>query len=379
MTGPLAHPPAEIVVVEQLGERIGDGLGVLGVGNDVSGFAVGHGLGGATRVAGHLRHTARCCFDEHDPEPFLFEPAPPVAAQHGKHVGAAVQRRKIGVGDATEKGDGGIEFVREAPQPLVLAAAPGNHQPQLRAYPSEAGHCPNRRVETLAGHQPGDADDDLGVGCEPEVRASGRTFVVAERVELVGIDSTRHHRYRQLTSCCVDRFGGRVPAGGDDALGPAQRVGQRLLGSGETTWHGDLGAVQHQPIRQVERRTDEPERHRWVEHHEVGADVLGQIVDLLDHPRVRQQHRFACAFDPIGLAGIELGGALVGAGQHGERLGRQATPPFPQQRLDAADFRWVIVGDQEVLHDASPGWNLSWRRSAAQVACSARTGSMCAR
>jgi hypothetical protein len=65
--------------------------------------------------------------------------------------------------------------------------------------------------------------------------------------------------------------------------------------------------VEHEVVRQLQRRADQAERHGRVEHDEVGAEVLGQVVDLLDHPRVRQQHRLTGAFDAVGLAGVELG------------------------------------------------------------------------
>jgi hypothetical protein len=177
----------------------------------------------------------------------------------------------------------------------------------------------------------------------------------------------------------MDGFGGRVAARGDDPLGATQRVGERLLGERQPTGNRDLGPVQHEVVRQLQRRPDETERDGGVEDHEVGAEVLRQVVDLLDHPRMREQYRLACAFDAVGLAGVEFGRARVRAGEHGERLGRQPTPPFPEQRLDAADLGWEVVGDQQVLHGAATVRDRSCRRSIAQAACSARIGSMWAR
>ena len=55
-----------------------------------------------------------------------------------------------------------------------------------------------------------------------------------------------------------------------------------------------------------QRRADEPERHRRVEHDEVGADLAGQAVDAPHHPRVRQQHRLAGPLDAVRLGAVEL-------------------------------------------------------------------------
>jgi hypothetical protein len=209
--------------------------------------------------------------------------------------------------------------------------------------------------------------------------AGGKTLGLAQWMELLRIDTARHHGDRQVATGRMDGFGGRISAGRDDPLGPTQRVGQCLLGERQPAGHRDLGAVQYEPVRQLQRRADQSERHGRVEDHEVGPDILGQVVDLLDHPRMREQHWLTRALDAVGLAGIEFGRARVRAGEHGERFGRQATPPFPQQRLDAADLGREVVGDQQVLHGAATVHARSCKRSIAQAACSARIGSMWAR
>ena len=56
------------------------------------------------------------------------------------------------------------------------------------------------------------------------------------------------------------------------------------------------------------------------------------------------------ALDVERLLGVEGRGTAVRAGQHGERLGRQPPPPLPQQRLDPADLRREVVGDEQMLH-----------------------------
>ena len=43
-------------------------------------------------------------------------------------------------------------------------------------------------------------DDHLGVGIEPEVLAGGGALAVGERAELVGVDTARDHRDRQVAA-----------------------------------------------------------------------------------------------------------------------------------------------------------------------------------
>ena len=202
--------------------------------------------------------------------------------------------------------------------------------------------------------------------------ASSGALVGRQGSEPVGVDTAGHDGDRQLAPGGMFTLGRRIPAGGDDLAGATQRVGECLLGSGEPPGHRDLGAVQHEVVGKLQRRPDQAERDGGVDDDEVGAEVLGQFVDLMDHPRVREQHGLAGPFDAVGLAGVELGRARIRAGEHGERLGRQPAPPLPQQRLDPADLRRKVVGDEQVLH----AWARSSSRAAAQTACSARIGSM---
>ena len=204
-----------------------------------------------------------------------------------------------------------------------------------------------------------------------EVLAAGDRSSSGERLEPVGVDTTRHDGDRQLTAGGVLGLGGRIATGGDDVACPTERVRQRLLAERETAGHGDLGAVQHEVVGKFERWPDESERDGGVEHDEVGAEVAGEFVDLAHHERVREQDRFAGPLDPVRLVGVERRRVGVRAGEHGEPIGGKTTPPLPEQRLDAADLRWEVVGDEEVLHAR----HREVRRSSAHCACSARTGS----
>jgi hypothetical protein len=278
-------------------------------------------------------------------------------------------------------------------QAVLVAAAPGDREQQIRgvsalslAAARMAVSKPLRGTSRLIARRARRrrAKPEVGTGlAEPLGRG--------ERVETLGIDPRRHDGDRQLAAGGVLGLGGRVAAGGDDVASTAQHVAERLLAERQTARHGDLGAVQHDVVRQAQRRSDHAQRHRRVEHHQVGADLLRQRVDPLDHPRVRQQDRLAGAFDVERLCGVELGGALVGAGEHGEGVGWQPTPPLPQQRLDAADLGREVVGDEEVLHGAArssvstSGWGsvagIRWCRfscCAAHTACARSIGSWCA-
>jgi hypothetical protein len=53
----------------------------------------------------------------------------------------------------------------------------------------------------------------------------------------------------------------RVRAGGDHVTGVAEHVRQRLLRAGQPARDGDLGAVQHHVVGQIQRRPDQAERH----------------------------------------------------------------------------------------------------------------------
>jgi hypothetical protein len=45
--------------------------------------------------------------------------------------------------------------------------------------------------------------------------------------------------------------------------------------------------VQHDVVRQLQRRADDAEWDGWIEHHQVGTDLACHLVDPAHHPRVR--------------------------------------------------------------------------------------------
>ena len=153
--------------------------------------------------------------------------------------------------------------------------------------------------------------DQLGVGRQPEVRA---------RAAMRSSSSSGWNR-------SVSTPGGTTVIGSVAPGGPLGLAGRRTPPP-TTTWrarrstwpsaclrarqpagHGDLGAVEHDVVGQVERRADQPERDGRVEHDEVGAELGGQLVDAAHHRRVRQQHRLADPLDAVRLLGVERRGA----------------------------------------------------------------------
>ena len=111
------------------------------------------------------------------------------------------------------------------------------------------------------------------------LRTSGTPFVVGEGPEALDVDARWHDRDRQRLPGGVLGLGRRIPTGGDDVAGAAQHMAERLLRTGDPARDRHLGAVQHDVVRQRERRPDQPERDRRVEHDELGPDPARHGVD----------------------------------------------------------------------------------------------------
>ena len=71
--------------------------------------------------------------------------------------------------------------------------------------------------------------------------------------------------------------------------------------AGQAAGHGDLGAVEDHVVGQVQRRTDQAERQRRVEHDQLGAELGRHGLHAVDHERVGQQHRLPDPLDQEGL------------------------------------------------------------------------------
>ena len=71
--------------------------------DDHAGDAVGDRFVRAAAASGDHRHAGRRRLEEHDPEPFGFQPAPSIATRHGEHVAAAEQRGQVGLRDPPEE------------------------------------------------------------------------------------------------------------------------------------------------------------------------------------------------------------------------------------------------------------------------------------
>ena len=174
-----------------------------------------------------------------------------------------------------------------------------------------------------------------------------------ERAKPFGVDAWRNHGDGQRASGRTFGFGGRITAGGNNVARPLEHIAQGLLAGRNATRHRDLGTMQHNVVRQLERRANKANRKRRVEHHKIGADLAGHVVNASHHERVRQEHRLAHTIDAKRLLRVEGRGVFVGGGEHCKGIGRKPPPPLPQQRLNATDLGWEVVGDQQVFHDAA--------------------------
>ena len=128
-------------------------------------------------------------------------------------------------------------------------------------------------------------------------------------------------------------------------------------------------------VRVVESGPEEAERQGRVEDDELGADLVGERVDLATQDGVRQQHRLLAAHDPEGLLGIPGGGAVVRRGEDGDLVGGQPAPQLPQVGLDAAELRREVVGDEQVPHGGCGSGSSARRRGAASSARTSGSGS----
>ena len=208
--------------------------------------------------------------------------SPPQRLRHGivyTSRAAVEPRADRRCGPGRGSAPGASELAGQALQAVEVAAAAGDREDEVRARPAQRRRGPDRRVEALAWHQAADARRSArqSAGSPKCSRASSRSASV-ERAEALRVDARRHDRDRQRAAGGVLGLSRRVAAGRDDVAGPAQHPRERLLAAGQPAGHGDLGAVEDHVVRQLQRRPDEAERQRGVEHDEVGAEVARQSI-----------------------------------------------------------------------------------------------------
>ena len=265
---------------------------------------------------------------------------------------------------------------RSSRPPPEIASTRSGRRGASRAAASMATSKPlrgtRREIDTISSASTGQAEAAGG----RRRRSAG-----VERPEALDVDAGRHDGDRQRAARRPARPRGRRtrPA---DTTWRARRstLPSACLVPGKPARHRDLGAVQHDVVGQLaatgrRARAARPGRARRGRRRprgpgrRCGAPSTG--AGSSTGSRVRSMR--------YGLGAVELRGAVVRAGQHGEAVGRQAPPPLPQQRLDPADLRREVVRHQQVLHRAAtpPARSAtdSPSRSLAQRACSARTGS----
>ena len=128
-------------------------LGVVGPAYDKARLAVHDCLARSPTLPRHLGH-ARCRrLEEDDAEALLLEPAPPVAAEHGEHVRARVERRQPLVLDPPQQTDRGPRLAHEAVEPRPIAAGPGDGDGEIRTGRCQAGRGRDQGVHAFAGHE----------------------------------------------------------------------------------------------------------------------------------------------------------------------------------------------------------------------------------
>ena len=101
----------------------GDGVDVVRMVDHEPGLAVHHRLGRAAAVARDLRDAGGGRLEEHDAEALLLEARPPVAAEHGVDVAAAVEAREVVVAHPAEHPHRRAGALDQAIEPPAVAPA----------------------------------------------------------------------------------------------------------------------------------------------------------------------------------------------------------------------------------------------------------------
>ena len=317
--------------------------------DDETGHARLDRFGRAAAGARELRDARGGRLDEHDAEAFLLEPAPTDATQHREDVGAAVEQRQVCVGHTAEEDGGHVELAarrssraRSRPAPAMATTRSGTATARRR-------RCPQQGVEPFAGHEPthastsgrpiGEAEFDGG----PSLDLRG-----VERAESVGVDAGRDDRRpaawprrrarprprdsrRRPRRCAAPRN-----TRAQDADATRSRPGTVTSAPCTTTPYGWRAAGRSRPSGNAGSSitNDAP-------------TSSARLVDATRQPRVRQaaparasgSTRNGCAASKSAAPGVRRAVA--------RRTTRPEPPPqLPQVRLDAADLRREVVGDQ---------------------------------
>ena len=102
-------------------------------------------------------------------------------------------------------------------------------------------------------------DGSFGVGGDAELRTCRDTLRLGERHEAFDVDPRWHHRDGQRPPRRAFGLGGRVPACCHHVPSMAQHVTEHLTRHRNAAGNGDLCAVQHDVVGQLERRPDDAE------------------------------------------------------------------------------------------------------------------------
>ena len=146
------------------------------------------------------------------PNPSASRPAPPVTAAHGEHVGARVQRGKIGVGDAPEEVHvpAGLSL-----EPAPVAPGPGDRE--LRP-----GRVERRDIALITTSKPlrGTNRDTPSTsrrsGSRPKRRRVAARSAASTGWNRVAVDPGRDHDAGQRAAGGVGRGARRIRTGRHD-------------------------------------------------------------------------------------------------------------------------------------------------------------------
>ena len=185
---------------------------------------------------------------------------------------------------------------------------------------------------------------------ETKLRTCCIALIDGDWSETLRVDTRRHNRDWQIVATSLTSFCRGISARSNDVFGAAQHTRKNLFRSWQSTWHCYFGTVQHHHVRKLERRANDAEWNRRVKNYEVGADLFCHFVDALNHPRMRQQHRFLRSPNDVWLLRVELRRVFVWRSKYRERIGRKPAPPLPKQVLNSTDLWREIVSDEKVFH-----------------------------
>ena len=255
------------------------------------------------------------------------------------------------------------------PSTITTTARDGDHEVRVAVGRHATGGT-QQHVESLARHETAQAEHHQRVRRQAEATAHVAALRVGQGTETLDIDTRRDVGRRKGTPRSPLGFSQWVAPGGDHDARATQHATKGAVRAGNAPGHGDLRAVEHDAVAVSQAQADEPYRQRGIEHDDLRTDFVRQRVDVSSDPPCRPQDLVLHPLHAEGLFAIPLARAAVRRGEHRRSLRRQSAPQLPQVRLNAAELRREVVGDEEILTHARAA-----TRCAAHSACERNIGS----